>query len=336
MSKILDVAIIGTGNIAGGFDENSNNKEATYSHAGAFSKIASFNLKSVFDIDYQKAKKFSLHWNIENIMTSEDDIIESYHDIISICTPDKFHFNTLKNLIINKSCKTIFVEKPVSLNLNEIEEIEFLSKKNKINVMVNFQRHFDSTYEKIKVNKNILSVNAYYIKGLKHIGVTMIDTILMLFGIPSSLYTFNKINNNLIKDDTYEFVFYYENFTLVVQTIDRPNEYNYHIFDINIFTEKGKYVITDNSNLLIKESLVDYDYSDVKVISSNKQEKSNTNYSKSMLKSVDYLYDITTNNKEHNINLVTTSYNIHLIIDCIIESFEKERKIYLKDLNWKK
>jgi len=337
MQNKLTVSIIGAGNIAGGFDEKKlDEKSGIFSHAGAYKKSGKFILKNIFDIDLKRSREFAKYWDVQNIVKSEEEIINSHQDIISICSPDRFHFKTLKNIIINKSCKTVFVEKPLGLTLEEIDEIYQLSIKSDINIVVNFQRHFDDSYKAVNIdNSKVLSANCYYIKGLNHIGITMINTLLMIFGYPKSVYSYNKIYNNEVKDFTYEFILFYEKFNITVKSIDEEEKYNYHLFDIDIFTDQGRKLFTDNSNTLIEYNLTEYSYSGVKVLN-NKPEKIQTGYKNSMLSSIEYLYDITLNHRLHDKNKVIDSYNNHILLDKIVESFKKEKRINLKETLWKK
>lgn len=337
MKNKLSVSIIGAGNIAGGFDENKfKDKRGIFTHAGAYKESGKFILKNIFDVDFKRAKEFAKYWNVENIVEREDEIINTYQDIISICSPDRFHYKTLKNIILNKSCKSVFVEKPLGLTLAEIDEIYQLSIKSDINIMVNFQRHFDDTYHTIDLYKSeVLTVNCYYIKGLNHIGVTMIDTLIMIFGYPKSVYSYNKIYNKEVQDYTYEFILFFEDFNITIKSIDENNKYNYHLFDIDIFTEHGRQLFTDNGNTLIKYNLTEYSYNGVKVLNENPT-KTETEYKNSMLNSIEYLYQITLNNRKHDKNKVIDSYNNYILLDKILESYRKEKKIILEEKLWKK
>jgi predicted dehydrogenase len=337
MQSKLTVSIIGAGNIAGGFDEKKLDKDSgIFSHAGAYKKDGRFILKNIFDVDSVRAKEFQKYWEVENIVDNGENILNNYQDIISICSPDKFHFQTIKDILVNNSCKTIFVEKPIGLNLQEVEEIYELSKQSNINIMINFQRHFDKNYDDInEIKSDVLTVNCCYIKGLNHIGITMIDTLIMLFGYPKSVYSYSRVYNNEVKDFTYEFILFYDTFNITIKSIDEEKEYNYHIFDIDIFTKDKRIVFTDNGNTMIDYNLSNYAYSGVKVLT-NEPKISKTNYSASMLKSIEYLYDITKKNKKHTLNTPMISYNNHILLDKIIESFKLKQEIKLEEKLWKK
>lgn len=337
MNKKYSVAIIGAGNIAGGFDEKSSNSEAVYSHAGAYAKHGGFELKSVFDANKTRARDFADIWSVDYVAESELEIIDSHYDVISICSPDKFHFETLKNILINNSCKIVFVEKPLGLSMDEITEILALSEQSSVKVVVNFQRHFDDTYEKLNLKTNkILAVNCYYIKGLKHIGITMIDTLVLLFGLPTSVLGYNKVFNEQIQDYSYEFILFYNEFNITVKTIDDGESYKYHIFDIDILTDTGRFTITDNGNTLVTKKISNYDYSEVKVLENNGKSES-TGYRQSMIESVKYIYNLVEEDtKQHNINTIASSFNNHLIVEKIIESNQKKQILKLEETQWKK
>lgn len=337
MEDKLTVSIIGAGNIAGGFDEKKlDGNKGIFSHAGAYNENGNFILKNIYDIDTKRAEEFQEYWGVQNIVNSEDDILNDFQDIISICSPDRFHFKILKKIILNNSCKTIFIEKPVGLTLDEVDEIYKLSKQSDIHIVVNFQRHFDNSYDNLDfTNSKVLSVNCFYIKGLNHIGITMIDTLIMIFGYPKSVYSYNRIYNNEVDDFTYEFIIFYDDFNITIKTIDEEKGYNYHIFDIDIYLQNERVLFTDNGNTMINYNLSSYSYSGVKVLTKDPI-KQNTKYDISMLKSINYLYEITANKMLHKVNTIVDSYNNHLLLDKIIESFKEEKKLTLEEALWKR
>jgi len=335
MTDKLTISIVGAGNIAGGYDENKYDQDSgVFSHAGSYIKNGKFILKSIFDTNNQKAKEFQQYWGVNSVANELYEIIDCYQDVISICSPDEFHFEAIKNIILNNSCKTLLVEKPLGVTLEEVDEIYKLSLESKINIVVNFQRHFDSSYKIISSTKDkILSMNCYYIKGLNHIGITMIDTLIMLLGFPKKVYSYGRHYNNDIDDYTYEFILFYKSFNVTVKTTDVDSRYNYHIFDLDILTNTKRYIFTDNGNNYLEFELDDYAYSGVKVLS-NSPIKSKTEYNISMLATIDYIYNITTNKLKHTINTVKDSYNNHILINKIIESYAKNNEIKLKNKLW--
>jgi predicted dehydrogenase len=337
MVKKLTVAIIGTGQIAGGFDQNKRPEDkGVYSHAGAYQKDGRFILKTVYDLDKNKAKKFKDHWQVENIAKSLNEIIEAKHDIVSVCTPDFTHFEIIKALLQNSSAKTIFAEKPLALAENQINEINKLAKSKRINVVVNFQRRFSKSFlflqDQIKHNKNkLLAVNCFYIKGLDHIGITMIDTLLSLCGMPKGVLTYNRVYNKQVKEYSYEFILYFDKFNITVKTIDSAEYfYNYHIFEFDFLFTNQRIICNANSNQIETKEITEYAYSGVKVLNDQKTKKTDTDYKQSMLLAVEYIYKITDTKTKHSINTIQDYLNNLNVITAIKESHNKERQLKIR------
>lgn len=334
----LSVAIIGTGMIAGGFDQYKVKEfDGVYSHAGAFKKDGRFILKTVFDVDRQKAMGFRKHWQVESRANNIEDIYSQFHDVISVCTPDDTHCDIVRAIIKNRCCKTIFVEKPVAQELKQIKEIIRASHEQGVHVVVNFQRNFDRTYTDIRHKyysdpKSLLAANAYYIKGLSHIGVTMIDALMAVCGYPQQVLAFNRIWNKEIEEYTYEFVLFYDNFNITVKTIDsNTHKYNYHIFEIDFLFSDERTILNANTRRIEKRQIADYVYSGVKVLNDDCPVFQKTEYDTSLLKTVEYIYQVTCAGLKHAINTPELSYNDALIIDKIIASYEKSKKIKIKE-----
>src|SRR5208283_2974974 len=101
MTPILSVAIIGAGNIAGGFDEKKRDSEVgIYTHAGAYTVHGGFELKTVFDPNEERAESFRHIWKASCSASKIDEIYDSYHDVISVCSPDSTHFDVVRKLLL--------------------------------------------------------------------------------------------------------------------------------------------------------------------------------------------------------------------------------------------
>lgn len=344
MNKMLSVAIIGTGQIAGGYDlaKIADSDPGVFTHAGAYSKSGRYILESVFDVDPKKAADFQLAWGFSKRYSEFDSIANNFHDVISVCTPDETHYQILKNLIDKKCCKSIFVEKPIASTLEQIHEISELAEANDIAVVINFQRHFDEVLanfrsEFIEGGVTPLAANAYYIKGLDHIGTTMIDTITYLLGYPKTVLGFNKVFNQSINDDTYEFILFYDDYNVTVKTIDSAlGGYNYHIFELDLLFSDKRVCINDNSRQIELRKLADYAYSGVRVLDDHHVEKMRTQYDISMLNSVTYIHDVVAGRCNHTVNTPKAAYNVKLIIENIKKSYEFKKTIDIQVNEWKK
>jgi predicted dehydrogenase len=334
MSKMLTVAIVGAGRIAGGFDRNKlDANPGIFTHAGAYTEDGRFTLKTIIDTDKEKARSFAKEWHVEYAGTDLSTICNTRHDIVSVCTPDQTHASVINALIKARAAKTIFAEKPLALSIKEIQDIRRVADDCNINVVINFQRRFDPAHQRLrdifaKGRKNLRAVNSYYIKGLDHIGTTLIDTLCYLFGLPESVLAYKRIFNNTIQDYTYEFILFFDSFNVTVKTVDaEDSEYAYHIFEIDILMTDKRMTVNDNSRRMETRILGNYAYSGVKCLNDRNPVVEDTGYALSMLNAAGYVYDITTGARRHDENTPESSYQTKCIVEAIKQSYEEERKI---------
>jgi predicted dehydrogenase len=344
MKPLLSAAIIGTGNIAGGFDEKKRSEDTgIYSHAGAYTAHGGFELKTVFDPDGERLETFRNTWKASYNANSLDEIYASHHDVISVCSPDLTHFDIVREIIVRRCCSTIFVEKPLSLEINQIDELIRLAISNNIRIVVNSQRRNEPQHREIREiiashPGELLSVTCHYMKGLHHIGVTMIDTLSYLCGYPDAVMAYNRVYNQEIDDYSYEFVLFYPSFTVAVKTVDAEGFlYNYHIFEIDLLFSNKRLALVDISQGLRETPVTGYSYSGVKVMNEREAKYRETGYKYSMVEAVRYIFDITTGKLAHEINTPQSSYNNCMIVNKIIESFDHGLiKLNLEQDLWKK
>ena len=97
-------------------------------HGPALSNIKNVRIKSIFDVDKSRAKEAADKWKINNVIIEPDEIINDEEiDAIIIATPNNLHHElTIKSA--NKK-KHIFCEKPISINLQEANEMIKACKK---------------------------------------------------------------------------------------------------------------------------------------------------------------------------------------------------------------
>lgn len=344
MKSGLSVAVIGAGQIAGGYDEAQLEQggQAIFTHAGAYGKNGQFRLETVCDVDEQRVSAFQKRWGFAHRVKSVEEICRVFHDVISVCTPDATHYPIIKSLIEARCCKCVFVEKPIALTLEQILEIIELSALNGIAVIVNFQRRFDAVLtdirERIISRATIpLAGSAYYIKGLDHNGTTMLDTVTYLLGYPKAVLGYNKIFNQQIREDTYEFVLFYEDFNITVKTVDSNRyEYSYHIFELDLLMRNERIRIHDNSRQVEIRRLGNYAYSGVQVLDDRHPVQIETQYDISMLNAVAYIYEVATGSAPHTINTPQIAYNAKLIIEKLKQSYESQKTIQILVNEWKK
>ena len=337
MRKKLSVAIIGAGNIAGLYDMNKIRRDdGVYTHAGAYERSGRFVMRTICDIAIEKAEAFKKRWRFDIATSKVNDIYRGFHDVVSVCTPEETHFGIIEKIIRNKAAKTIFAEKPLARRLEDIKKIIHLGEDNNINVVVNFQRRFDKSLDRIrtaiaKKRSNLLAANAYYVKGLDHIGTTAIDTLNYLCGIPSHVLAYNRVFNLTVNEYSYEFILFYDDYNVTVKTIDSEKlGYTYHIFEIDLLFNDKRLTINDNSRNIEKKIVGDYAYSGIKVLDDSHSSNEDTGYRYSILETVNYIYSITQNRREHDRNTPKGSFTNKVIVDAIIRSFHQRKKVKIR------
>jgi len=186
---MLNVALIGIGNIGLLYDDEFENTQKALSHIKAIYLHKKFSLKYVVDIDdthLQIVKNIFpnvLFYNDYAVLKDKSDI-----DIVVIATPTNTHFSIINDFQNHKSLKILFIEKPL---FNSSVEYENLTEQLKSKIVVNYLRRFDKNINKLKkqISNNkfgtVQKIVINYCKGIKNNGSHMIDMINFLFNNPT-------------------------------------------------------------------------------------------------------------------------------------------------------
>lgn len=339
MSEALTVAIVGAGRIAGGYDrERTDASPGIFTHAGAYLRDGRFALQTVIDTDLEKALRFAEEWNVASAGAALSQLCEAHYDVVSVCTPDQTHAAVINALIQARAAKTIFAEKPLALSSTEIRDIRQAAEKSCINVVVNFQRRYDPAHMRLRDiiaadRDKLRSVNAYYIKGLDHIGTTIIDTICFLCGTPHAVFAYNRIFNKTIQDYSYEFILFFDTFNVTVKTVDAENQaYEYHIFELDFLMSDKRIVVNDNSRRMDTRMVVDFAYSEVRCLDDRNPVIEETGFASSMLDAVEYVHAITTGARRHDENTPESSYRVKCIVEAVKQSYQEQLRVQIGEM----
>lgn len=186
---MLNVLIVGCGNIAGNLDGVHFDKKFPVTHAGAYSSNTYFKIVGCVDTNKNKSKYFADTWNIPNTFNSINEAINSNinFDVISICSPTSNHYNDVMDSLL-LSPKLIFCEKPVTESLLASKKLKLACEKADVLLAVNYLRRWDDALIKLKDEieskkyGNLHSIVCYYNKGLLNNGSHMLDLLSFLFG----------------------------------------------------------------------------------------------------------------------------------------------------------
>lgn len=248
------VGIFGCGEIAGGYDLRLKKTKTTLTHAKAIRESASFVLDAICDLDPKKRNLFQKNFGPKHSFESHEALLNSAPiDVAVICTPNETHF-PLAIAALERGCKAVVCEKPISLNPDEATKILALAEAKGAMFLVNYGRRWSAAFE--LVGKRILSGsmgeflggNVRYTKGLIHNGSHAINLLdFWLGGIKvESVHSKFPFSD---RDDGYTFFsrtkdgakIYFEHF----------DHKNFNFFEFSLVFEKGKIELTPDSTLLV-------------------------------------------------------------------------------------
>lgn len=131
-------------------------------HILTFKSLKEVNKLVICDMDKKTLEKAKNKYGLDGYLSVKEMIEKEKLDAISICTPDPYHFEPLKDAI-KAGVKHIFCEKPVTTSVEQAKEIEKLAKENNVNIYIDFHKRWDPAYNAIR-NK-ILAENDTVIRG---------------------------------------------------------------------------------------------------------------------------------------------------------------------------
>ena len=203
---MLNVLLVGCGNIAGGFDDDAAQQDFAKTHAKAYQKNPHAQVIACVDNNIERAGHFSLRWGGDSYYACIADIPTDIPiDIVSICSSTETH-KILIEEAIKRSPKAIFCEKPLSLTCSEGHEILALMEERGISMVVNYSRRWDTKVIELQQNLStgvlgeIRNISAVYNKGLLNNGSHMIDLLRLLFGELSVVRAWDMGFNSLHND----------------------------------------------------------------------------------------------------------------------------------------
>lgn len=289
---MLNVLIIGSGQIAGGYDDPTAN--AILTHAHAYTRHKGTNLLGFYDTDFTSAYKMANKWGATAFKTMEE---AKNVDVISICTPDNAHLANLKQAL-KLNPKLIFLEKPLSNNLVEAEEIVEIAKG--IPILVNYSRRFVEEFQdlatKIQAKRfgDFISGSGYYGKGFMHNGSHMINLLNLLIGEIEKIDIVDEFIDFYETDPTKTALLSFKNNKkFLMQGIDCTN---FTIFELDLIFQKSRIRILDSG-----EKIEIYEIKENKKYAGFKnlvlKEIINTEINFAMLNAVENIYQHLKNNE---------------------------------------
>jgi predicted dehydrogenase len=141
---MLKVGVVGLGNIAAGYSGPED--AAPYTHAGGINHSSKVQLAAVADLSKDAREEFRAKWggcfpNTGYYHSFEDMLAAGGLDIVTICIRGPHHHAALLEAI-KAGPKAIFLEKPPTCSLAEMDEVISAAKATDIPITVSYSRHW--------------------------------------------------------------------------------------------------------------------------------------------------------------------------------------------------
>ena len=241
MNRKLRAAIIGCGNIAGGYDPPPP-LEWSITHAGGYLLCPDTELIAAADLDEETLYDFGEKWGVKKLYTDHQELLEKEEiDILSICVPTEHHYQVFKDAL-NHGINAIFLEKPLSYKLEEAKELAETTK-GKV-VAVNYFRRWNPSFTKLKQeitegkHGKITKIGVYYTKGVIHNASHGIDLLRYLIGEPTSGGCISEVPPDSVD---YEADFYLDFSRDTRAYFINAEDCSYNIFEFDFITEHGRF-----------------------------------------------------------------------------------------------
>lgn len=255
----MKVLIIGTGNIAQGFDDVDNDLIRT--HIKGYRNFEEFfQVDTFFDTNRTKCESAALKWSVPNWVSDFSELKMNYYDVISICTPDDTHGYYLEKAVQMRP-KVIFLEKPIGLSYHEAENLFNFCEVNGILLMVNYSRlyllEFQNIKQRIKEDEfgNIISISLKYHKGFYHNASHLLNLLIYLIDPNFERAAITGVINDYTKEDpSYSaYVNLLVNDQKVSLKIDAYDAAILNMLELDIIAEKGRVIYSESKGAVINE-----------------------------------------------------------------------------------
>lgn len=262
-------ALIGAGNIGARHDEEKRG-DGVFTHAGAYVAQGNISLVAAADCDAVRLAAFQTHWHCPNVFSDWHELLAAGpYDLISICSPDAAHAEQLRAILqlpAGLRPRIVWVEKPPASLAAETRELALLAERQRVAVAVNFQRRWEPQHIRLRDNiaagrwGGVLDVTARYVRGLRHNGITVINTVAFLAGAVGEKVEILSEGGGVSGDPSVSWRgSLVSGAPLLVHAADL-NGYQFSIFEIDIMLERGRVRVVDNGERMAVSELCEYSH----------------------------------------------------------------------------
>ena len=132
---MINVAVIGIGNMG-------------KHHVRNYSSLGNVNLVAVCDLDEERGKEIALKFSCKYYQNYDEMFDKEDIDAVTIAVPTKFHKEVTLN-VLSKG-KHVLLEKPISDNVKDAEEIIEKAKEKNLKFMIGHIERFNPAVVKLK------------------------------------------------------------------------------------------------------------------------------------------------------------------------------------------
>lgn len=246
--KVHKTVVIGSGQIAGGYD--SPQDEMVLTHAHAIQKYPGFDLSGVFDINFSRAKAFAEKWDTKAYLELSDMFAQLQPEIAVICVPDEFHETTLQKLVSFDSLELVICEKPLGFDIDNLQKILEQYQKKDIQIAVNYSRNYDITLQQFKQDieekkyEGFINATFFYTKGILHNGSHAISLLRFLFGEVINVQILSETIDYKQSDPTLDLFIEFDNGYKCHMMAG--NEQDYSLFNYDFYFQKARVKFRNN------------------------------------------------------------------------------------------
>ncbi|MBE7440263.1 MAG: Gfo/Idh/MocA family oxidoreductase [Spirochaetales bacterium] len=262
----IPVACIGLGRIAYGLEADPYRYHPC-THLGSILARRSFLLTRAYDYDQGQCSKFARWWqkkvrqNAPVIFDRGTAFLESMRkdppQACIIATPPASHVE-LAMAVLDLGVKQIILEKPVSTNLKDAQQLLTIARKKKAQIRVNFERRYHNGYRKIKsllaTEKlgALRSIQGKVLRGpirqgegpdregpLLHDAIHWLDLLVNYVGTPRNL-SFRRLDLPGARPPLEHTVFLRLDYAEFTATLESGGRRRYFTFEMELDFERGR------------------------------------------------------------------------------------------------
>ena len=249
----LRAAIIGCGNIAGGYDATW---PATWSvtHAGAYHLCEDTELVAAADPDEATLAAFGRKWSVPGLYRDHRELLAAERvDLVSITAPTPTHAPILADAL-GYEPQAVFLEKPLSYDLDEARTM-CRAADGRL-VAVNFFRRWNQTIAELvrDVRRGdhgaVVHLTCYYTKGVVHNAAHGIDLARWLLGHCRRVWLLAEGSGAGTGGDDSSLDFRLEFDGGVRADFIGVDGIGYHFYDVDLVCERARCVLTQRGREL--------------------------------------------------------------------------------------